>query len=203
MAMTEEAEEVEEKAPLEPQNFSIGIHAWIETAQTSHGVRHEDFGQYHGYCTRRLARLRHNPDVKKDLLHSSKYAKSNAKSNTHTSTSTVSHKGRPRHAYCARDDTAAMQVVPHSHFLWVMLVSAERAWAQASEIKKGGSRQHAIRRLHKAQQLATRLEASAKINCDAVTYKECQAYTGWMKGNWALEKGHYKVCTARNAAPEW
>jgi hypothetical protein len=86
-----------------------------------------------------------------------------------------------------------MKVMPHSHFLWVMLVSAERAWAQACEIKKGGSRQHAIRRLQKAQQFATKLEEAAKVNCDAITYKECQAYAGWINGNWALEKGHYKV----------
>ena len=193
MTEEEEVKEVEEKAPLEPQNFSIAIHAWIETAQTSHGVRHEDFGQYHRYCTRRLSRLRHDPDVKKDLLHSSKYA---SKSSTNAST-----KGRPRHAYCVRDDTAAMQIMPHSNFLWVMLVSAERAWTQACEIKKAGSRQHAIRRLQKAQQFATKLEESAKINCDAVTYKECQAYAAWIKGNWALEKGHYKVRTTRNAVP--
>ena len=188
----------------EGTKFRIGLHSWIEAQQTLHGVRHEDFNQYQSYCSRRISRLRHHPSVKKELVHSTKYV-----SNT---------KGRPRHAYCARksdkasyEPDAAIEAkedqdeteeadtplteVPHENFLWVLLVSAERAWAHACSLQRSSkrNRSHILRRLAKAQQFALRLEACAKINADEITYKECQAYTGWMRGSWALEKGEFKV----------
>jgi hypothetical protein len=54
--------------------FHLDLHAWVEAQQTAHGVRHDDYGQYHGYCTRRLSRLSHQQDAKQYLIHSSKYA---------------------------------------------------------------------------------------------------------------------------------
>lgn len=192
----------------EVTKFRIAVHSWIEAQQTLHGVRHEDYKQYQAYCSRRLSRLRHQPSVKKELVHSTKYV-----SNT---------KGRPRHAYCARkadkasydldeknevgndqdgdeEEDAPMTDVPHENFLWVLLVSAERAWAHACSLQRSTkrNRSYILRRLAKAQQFATRLEACAKINADETTYKECQAYTGWMKGSWALEKGEFKVRNCR------
>lgn len=179
--MPEEATTEATKPALEPQNFSLPIHGWIESAQTSHGVRHDDYAQYHAYCSRRLSRLRHHPDVKKDLVHSSKYSSSGSK-------------GKPRHAYCPRDDTAGMEIVPHINYLWTVLVSAERSWAQACELKKiQGKKQHVLRRLRKAYQFAIRLMELAKVNCDPVTQKESEAYAGWIHGNWALEKADYEV----------
>jgi hypothetical protein len=81
--------------------FHLDIHAWVET----HGVRHDDYAQYHAYCTRRLARLARSPsDARPYLVHSSKYAS--------TSSSTSSSGGNKakgsRHAFCSRShDTFA------------------------------------------------------------------------------------------------
>jgi hypothetical protein len=97
--------------------FHLDIHAWVDVQQTSHGVRHDDYAQYHGYCTRRLSRLSHKPDdVKSYLVHSSKYASSSLSSTTTTTTTTTATaKTKPtksktsRHAFCSRShDTFAL-----------------------------------------------------------------------------------------------
>ena len=38
--------------------LSLGIHAAVRDAQTSHGVKHGDLERYRSYCARRLVRLR-------------------------------------------------------------------------------------------------------------------------------------------------
>jgi hypothetical protein len=172
----------------QPQEmFRMGVHEWVETQQVAHGVRHDDYKQYHSYCTRRLSKLRHHPSVKKELVHSTKFQAASSGSS--------SNKGRPRHAFCSLSEdiyNTTTSTIGHANFLWVLLVSVECAW----ELQKAPSktnRSHFIRRLNKAQQFATQLEDVAKETTDPTTYQECQAYAGWMKGNWALEKGDYKV----------
>jgi hypothetical protein len=142
--------------------FHLDIHAWVDVQQTCHGVRHDDYAQYHGYCTRRLSRLSHKPDnVKSYLVHSSKYASSSLSSTTTTTKPTKSKTSR--HAFCSRShDTFALTqeiaieeekedgedyttvattavvpvLVPHENILWHLLVSAERSWAHANELSK-------------------------------------------------------------------
>jgi hypothetical protein len=144
--------------------FHLDIHAWVDVQQTSHGVRgHDDYAQYHGYCTRRLSRLSHKPDnVKSYLVHSSKYATSSLSSTTTATKPTKSKTSR--HAFYSRshdtfaltqevvveeekedgeDYTAAAATtaivpvpVPHENILWHLLVSAERSWAHANELSK-------------------------------------------------------------------
>jgi hypothetical protein len=185
MSAEEKREENPEEPPLQPQNFSLAIHAWMQQAQATHGIGHDNFGEYHGYCTRRLDRLRHHKEVKIDLVHNAKYS------------TTTASKGRPRHAYAPRDDTDAMEIVPHEEFLWVLLVQTERAWANGMELKNLGKKQHCIRRLAKALSYAQKLETLAVKNCTPTTVKECQAYTAWIQASWALEKGRFKVCLER------
>lgn len=188
------AEDEEEKVSI--PEFSIPIHSLIESSQTSHGLRHEDYKQYHGYCTRRLSRLRHNRAVKKELVHSAKF---------------VADKKLPRkNAFCPRDRPEQVQ---HENHLLVVLFGAERAWAHSCEIKAlegnqrvgltaqnekarsspGKIRQHALKRLKRAKQLATELEEVAKDSADERTLLEAQAYGGWMRGNWSLEVSSWKV----------
>ena len=98
--------------------FHLDIHAWVKRSQQSHGVRHDDFGQYHAYCTRRLSRLSHKPDdAKAYLVHSSKYASSLSSSSALAETSTETAATKPkkkktaggRHAFCSRShDTFAL-----------------------------------------------------------------------------------------------
>jgi hypothetical protein len=211
-AMTEEQHEATEA----PVKFNIGVHSWIEIQQTSHGVRHDDYKQYQAYCTRRLSRLRHHPAVKKELVHSTRYVSNTKGRPRHAfcarkvDKATYSQDDGKENdvdnneteeegegtGVAATDDEEPLTIVPHENFLWVLLVSAERSWAHACGLQRSDQRNrpHILRRLAKAKQFATRLEACAKLNADEATYKECQAYAGWMKGSWALEKGEFKVC---------
>lgn len=192
------AEEKEEVVPQE--KFSLPVHATIESNQASHGMRHDDYKQYHGYCTRRLSRLRHARPVRRDLVHSAAY---------------VSGEKKKRNAYCPRE-----QVSNSENALWVVLVGAERAWAHSCELKalmgsSGGNntvlaaeheksrsspgkiRQHALRRLKRAKQLATQFRELCEQVCDEKTILEAKAYAGWMRGNWSLEVGDWKVCVVQ------
>eukprot|EP00980_Cylindrotheca_fusiformis_P023469 scaffold10507_cov128-Cylindrotheca_fusiformis.AAC.2 len=179
-----------ENPQKESTPFHMDLHGWIESQQTAHGVRLDDYAQYHAYCTRRLSRLAHHPDAKKYLVCSSKFAadKSTAK-------------GKGRHAFCSRqsdtfnnknEETGELEV-PHSSILWYLLVLAERAWAHANLLQKQKSkRQNVLRKLKKAQGWALKLLEMAKDHTDEVTYEECRAYARWMTANFALEKFDYQ-----------
>lgn len=133
--------------------YHMDVHSWMETQQTSHGVRHDDYAQYHAYCTRRMARLARKPsDAKQYLIHSGKYAP------LPSGTGGKPKGGAHRHAFCSRSqDTfgrggkgdadagntsnegspeASPRVAPHVNVLWYLLVSAERAWAHANELQR-------------------------------------------------------------------
>jgi hypothetical protein len=208
----------EQPAPKQ-EIFHLDLHARIEAQQTSHGVRHDDYAQYHGYCTRRLSRLSHLPDAKKYLVSNQKYA-------------TVKQpQGSGRHAFCSRhtdtlsvatpdadadaDDSGSealqqqqqqqkqqqqkQQHVPHVNVLWYLLVLSERAWAHANQISKQQNkqkrRQQVLKKLKRATQWAYRLLQKAELCCDASTIQECQAYASWMAANYALEQTDFAVRT--------
>jgi signal recognition particle subunit SRP68 len=165
--------------------------------QSAHGLRHDDYKQYHEYCTRRLSRIRHNREVRKELVHSAAY---------------VSGEKTRKHAYIPRD---LPEDLNHENMLLVVLVDAERAWAHSCELKAllheqlpknhekakaapGSIRQHALRRLRRAQQLAIRFEDLCGLFSDVITQEEAKAYASWMRGNFALEVNDWKVrLTAR------
>ncbi len=141
------------KANLQQRVLSLPVHQWLETAQQSHGIAHHDYSQYHAYCTRRLSRIRHAKEVRKDLVHSSTYVSGSAGGG--------GGKQTRRHAYVPRNivpalpitaitsdeqdgndkdsaGTTAPAVLPkelHENVLWVLLVGAERAWAHAGELR--------------------------------------------------------------------
>ena len=190
--------------------FHMDLHSWLDAQQNSHGVRHDDYAQYHAYCTRRLSRLSHKPkEARAYLVHSGKYATPNPdKPKTPGG----------RHAFCGRThDTLALTKeveeennggegeptkktvsvpVPHVNILWHLLVSSERSWGHANELrKKGGSnkRQAVLKKLKRANQWATILVEKAKCSADAETQTECEAYHAWMSANYAMEQMKYQV----------
>mmetsp|Transcript_26180 Transcript_26180/g.71828 ORF Transcript_26180/g.71828 Transcript_26180/m.71828 type:complete len:668 (-) Transcript_26180:157-2160(-) len=201
--------------------FHLDIHAWLDSQQTSHGVRHDDYGQYHAYCTRRLSRLSHKPPAAKAyLVNSSKYASSNPnKPKT----------AGGRHAFCGRShDTFALTKeveakaeanadegalagddgqpttttevvtvpVPHENILWHLLVNAERSWAHANELQKAHhKRQPVLKKLKRANYWAKLLVEKAKISANAETQKECEAYAAWMAANLAMEQMQYQAAS--------
>jgi hypothetical protein len=193
--------------------FHLDIHAWIEAQQTAHGVRHDDYAQYHGYCTRRLVRLSHEKEAKQYLVHSSKYASPILTSQgeadqDQNKTSRKKKSAGSRHAFCSRShDTMALTTkddqgnsipvpVPHINILWYILVSAERSWAHSNKLQKSGTakRQQVMKKLKRATDWAQLLLKKAKASADASTVKECQAYCSWMSANLALERMNFLVC---------
>ena len=83
----EELSSSNNKQPI--PTFQLDLHAWIESQQMAHGVRHDDYGQYQAYCTRRLSRISHHPDAKQYLVCSSKFATSTTSSWDNTSADTT------------------------------------------------------------------------------------------------------------------
>ncbi|KAI8465561.1 MAG: hypothetical protein J3K34DRAFT_525289 [Monoraphidium minutum] len=86
-------------------------------------------------------------------------------------------------------------MITDARWLLIPLVSAERAWAQAMEIKKDNEdrplvhrRHHSIRRLTKASAWAADLARFAAGVCDTRSALEAEAYSAWMAGNVLLEK---------------
>lgn len=179
-----------EESQTERAPFHLDLHAWIETQQAAHGVRHDDYGQYHAYCNRRLSRLSHLPEAKKYLANSSKFASDKSTA-----------KGKGRHAFCSRqtdtftkNEETGQWEVPHNAILWYLVVLSERSWAHACLLQKQKKKRQAVlRKLKKAKGWALQLVEMAKDHTDAVTFQECQAYASWMIANFALEKFEYQV----------
>jgi hypothetical protein len=205
-----------------PEPFHLDLHAWLDAQQTSHGVRHDDYAQYHAYCTRRLSRLAHKPkEVRSHLIHSGKYATPNPdKPKTPGG----------RHAFCGRThDTLALTKevevasgdeiegetegetttttkvvpvpIPHENILWHLLVSSERSWAHANELRKKGvrnKRQTVLKKLKRAHKWAHLLVEKAKLSADDETQTECAAYEAWMSANYAMEQMKYQVSRSRD-----
>jgi len=189
--------------PHQQELFHLDLHAWLDAQQTVHGVRHDDYSQYHAYCTRRLHRLSHLVDAKKYLVCSSKYASSSTTTMT-TATTPSTTKAPKRHMYCSRlEDTFASDVaVPHENILWYLIVLSERAWTQSKELaKQGKRRQQVLAKLKRAVKWASLAVLKAQLACDPSTVDECRAYEAWIKANYALEQGNYHVSHYSGSRP--
>lgn len=201
MATTEEnCATVAEVSPPTQEIFSLTIFETLDKSQNTHGVMHEDYHQYHQFCTNRLFRLRHAKPVRSDLVHNSKY---------------VVGEKKKRNAYCSRISTkqppkgddnndnndkeevveAPPAIIGHENHLWVPLYQAERSWAQACEVQKqkraNKTQQLVLRKLRKALKFVATLQELASRTCDETTQQEIDSYAGWMKGNYSLQKQDY------------
>ncbi|KAK9904768.1 hypothetical protein WJX75_002167 [Coccomyxa subellipsoidea] len=158
-------------APL----LSLSLLQVVKTAQAQHGLRHSDYTRYRQYCTRKLHRL--YKAVK--MTHGrGKYLPRRLEANTVTE---VGH-------------------------LLIPLVGAERCWSQAMEMRAqlekeplSYKRQHMIRRLAKAAQLAGQLSDLASKCCDDGTALETEAYALFMAGNLLFEKQQWEAALAKLA----
>jgi len=215
----EEGDDVPQLTQPEQEIFHLELHAWLDAQQTVHGVRHDDYGHYHSYCTRRLHRLSHLVDAKKYLVCSSKYVTTTTTTTSATTTTTATTAAtttttnnkktttNKRNAYCSRNlDTLSKDVkaVPHINILWYLLVLSERCWAQSKEWSKqqqnqsngnGKKPSQILSKLKRAVQWAETLYEKSQIVCDSSTIEECYAYLSWMKANYALEQMNYQVST--------
>lgn len=163
-----------------PPRVALPLLATIKAAQGAHGLAHGDYRRYRRYCARRLHRLR--------------------------VTCKATH-GKAR--YTPHPITAAA-VAAEPRLLEVPLMTAERAWAMAMEIKdeasaavdRGGggggggaaaprnaarARRAVLGRLAKATAAARELRALAIVTATADTITEVDAYVGWVTGHWRVE----------------
>ncbi|XP_017122320.1 signal recognition particle subunit SRP68 [Drosophila elegans] len=159
-----------ESAPAAPEPakiFTVEILHMIKDAQQQHGLRHGDFQRYRGYCTRRIRRLR------KAL----KYPQ-----------------GDKRH-FKRRDVTIGQLTGKKAdeRFIHIPLISAERAWAYAMQLKQESNteprkRFHLVNKLRRACFYALQLQELCNTEAfDARTKLECEAYVAWMHGTLHFE----------------
>jgi hypothetical protein len=152
---------------LPPPRFRLAVLDLIKTAQAHNGLRHNDYARYKAYCTRRLDRIRHAKAVGFTFGRGKKFAK---------------------------QELTATKVTDPRH-LQIPLMTAERAWAEYSELKAeleaGDStarqRHHCLQRLRRAVKQAEQLESLAAARADAQTAREAWAYAANMRGVLALE----------------
>ncbi|EDW80022.1 uncharacterized protein Dwil_GK12346 [Drosophila willistoni] len=150
-----------------PKIFTVEILHMIKDAQQQHGLRHGDYQRYRGYCTRRIRRLR------KAL----KYPQ-----------------GDKRHF--KRRDVTLTQLTgkkADERFIHIPLISSERAWAYAMQLKQEANteprkRFHLINKLRRACFYALQLQELCNSEVfDARTKLECEAYVAWMHGTLHFE----------------
>ena len=127
----EDREEGDADAVATPGGYELDVLKVIKDAQDAHGLRNRNYQRYRQYCARRLRRLR-----------------------TATNVKSMSKKGDKR--FSKKKITPEM--VNDPRFLLVSLVSAERDWAHAMELRElsdsskhsGRVKHHMMRRLSKA-----------------------------------------------------
>ncbi|TDG51196.1 hypothetical protein AWZ03_002283 [Drosophila navojoa] len=165
-----EAVEKSDSSTLVPEPvkiFTVEILHMIKDAQQQHGLRHGDYQRYRGYCTRRIRRLR------KAL----KYPQ-----------------GDKRH-FKRRDVTLSQLTGKKAdeRFIHIPLISAERAWAYAMQLKQEANteprkRFHLVNKLRRACFYALQLQELCNTEAfDARTKLECEAYVAWMHGTLHFE----------------
>lgn len=121
-----------------PAPFHASVHWLVHTMQRTHGIiPHQDYSQYRKYCTRKLHRLRRCKEVGgRELLHG------NGGRGKHGS----SYVPRPHINHLPKNDIITQAAeedinnghyskVNHVNFLLILLVSAERCWTHAMEVK--------------------------------------------------------------------
>merc|ERR1712071_81759 len=90
--------------------------------------------QYRSYCTRRLSRLRHSKPFRTELYKITKIYESNIGTNVSKATKGARHAFKPAPYY--RDESLSLEVAKtNENFMLAELISAERAWCHALELK--------------------------------------------------------------------
>jgi len=168
--------ETAEEAPMDTDDkpevkemvtFTLEVLQVIKEQHAQHGLRHGDYQRYRGYCSRRLRRLR-------KTLNFTQFSK---------------------HRFQKKKVTK--EIITDAKFLQIPLMSAERAWAMAMQLKQEANseprkRFHLMERLRKAVKHAAELAAFGDALGDARTKLETQAYHAWMNGTLCFELEHWE-----------
>lgn len=161
-------EDKENRAAGLGASLSLEILQIIKESQQQHGLRHQDYQRYRGYCSRRLRRLR----------------------------KTLGFKMGNRHKFTGKKVTA--ELLSDNRYLLLVLMDAERAWSYAMQLKQEANteprkRFHLFSRLKKAVKHGEELERLCESNrVDAKTKLEAQAYTAYLTGMLNFELQEWK-----------
>ena len=164
----EDREKGDADAVATPGGYELDVLKVIKDAQDAHGLRNRNYQRYRQYCARRLRRLR-----------------------TATNVKSMSKKGDKR--FSKKKITPEM--VNDPRFLLVSLVSAERDWAHAMELRElsdsskhsGRVKHHMMRRLSKAGVWARIFMHICGKVATSQTALEAKAYHDYICGVLALE----------------
>lgn len=145
--------------------YSLKIHDTIRTLQNENGLRHQDYMRYRHYLNNKLRRIR-------------------------KAVGFTFGKGK---VFVKREITAS--VVNSDTYLLILLLSAEREWSHAIELKDSYVKVNKQKILHskvgkfrKAAEWARLLESICTEVSDNQTILEASAYSSWMTGQSLLER---------------
>ena len=168
-----EEEEGDVELVATPGGYAVDVLKVIKDAQDAHGLRNRNYQRYRQYCARRLRRLRAATHVK-----------------------SMSKKGDKK--FSKKKITPEM--VNDPRYLLVSLVSAERDWAHAMELREladsskhsGRVKHHMLRRLSKASVWARIFMHICSKVATSQTALEAKAYHDYICGVLALEKEEWQ-----------
>nr|CAB3266573.1 signal recognition particle subunit SRP68 [Phallusia mammillata] len=152
---TDDNEVIKTEASL----FSLDMLHVIKDAQAQHGLRHGDYQRYHGYCNRKLKRIR----------------------------KVLKFRMGEKRRVTPKKITESLFSDPR--YMLMLLMTSERAWSMAMYLKQEATqeprkRHHMVEKMRKAVVHASELnklcEESEKV--DARTKLEAQAYSCYMSG---------------------
>ncbi|XP_050432002.1 signal recognition particle subunit SRP68 [Adelges cooleyi] len=158
------SENEEKKTPI----FTVELLKLIKEAQQQHGLRHNDYQRYRGYCSRRIRRLR-------KVMHLQQGDRRNFRKKNITEANLI-------------DERA----------VYIPLMLAERAWSYAMQLRVEANTEprkkfHLVSRLRKAASYALQLQKLCELDkFDARTQLETQAYVAWCEGMLQFELQDWK-----------
>ena len=169
--------------------LSLKLLPLTKSLQSKHGLRHGDYQRYRGYCSRRLARIR--KVVKLVQGEKKRFVKKEV---------------TPEILEAAVNSNS--EVAAEAKHLQIPLMSTERAWAYAMQLKfemntEPRKKYHMINRLRKAKVYAEQLEklCTGSSLVDARSKLEAQAYSLWIAGSLAFELNNWSdAMTSLNSA---
>eukprot|EP00354_Favella_ehrenbergii_P009812 CAMPEP_0170462250 /NCGR_PEP_ID=MMETSP0123-20130129/7825_1 /TAXON_ID=182087 /ORGANISM="Favella ehrenbergii, Strain Fehren 1" /LENGTH=343 /DNA_ID=CAMNT_0010727421 /DNA_START=18 /DNA_END=1049 /DNA_ORIENTATION=- len=170
--------------------YHQGVLLQVKAAQTSNGLRHNDYGRYHKYCCRRMLRLR------KSLQY------------------TQSQKQSKKHVFVEKPVTADL-VAQSPKYLQILLFKCESDWAYAMQMKQHASalsggkavaqsgtmstrsnpnrlRIHYLKRFQKASVQASQLLEKATGAVDELSLIEIEGYKAQMNAVYNMERHDYE-----------
>lgn len=161
--------------------ISLKLLAFIKHAQSENGMRHDDFGRYRGFVTRRIQKLR-----KQLRFHHGKGKR---------------YEGKSLETRALLFDDASQDLKPTAEpFLHMVVLESERAWAFAMEAKATMHEVHrrkytVINKLKRALDfvgILERLCSQQPAPVDTASLLEIQAHLKFLEASLSLEKSNWR-----------